>query len=127
MMYRKMSIFMGIGEKKSFFNLVRIENFLKKKFSRGIYLFSITINFLIGRKINERGDMIFPPSLLCTKHVDLFMIARKTNERERGKGRERLTVKRRIVVGCAENFSGPWFARRQHPPAGWIFCLASQG
>ena len=96
----------------------RKDIFLKKEFSRSI---------LIGRKINERGDMIFPPSLLCTKHVDLFMIVGKTNERERGKGRERLTVKRRIVVGCAENFSGPWFARRQHPPAGWIFCLASQG
>ena len=58
----------------------RKDIFLKKEFSRSI---------LIGRKINERGDMIFPPSLLCTKHVDLFMIAGKTNERERERGRER--------------------------------------
>ena len=57
----------------------RKDIFLKKEFSRSI---------LIGRKINERGDMIFPPSLLCTKH-DLFMIAGKTNERERERGRER--------------------------------------
>lgn len=129
----------GIYLFKLFLNLVGIEdNFSSEKqkelFERDLFIFNYD-QFLTGEKINECADTIFLPSLFRTKSKQKMqsmpvLIYYYCSENKRERKRERLTVKRRIVVGCAQSFSrgsGPWFARRQHPPAGWIFCLASQG